>query len=410
VNILHRQLERADWVLNTDFCPWANRWVYWLKNPLWCLVLATAVSIACGLLVNPQVFLLTGVLILVCGLGTVWPYVCMRGIRCQIEFDRRRAREGEVVPVKLTITNRWPWPVWGLSLIDGFGAISGEGQQESAVSLARVSGWSESSFEWNFRPDRRGVFPTEPPTIETGFPFGIVRSKQQADAAGSLIVWPRTVALTTMPDATDSRITEDQLTDRRAGDFGDMLGTRLFREGDSLRRVHWAQTARQREMIVVERQAAATTAVRITLRLDRTADLESFERTIRVAASICESLYRQHAYVECLIDQTLYACGGSESEFRKLMDAFAGIRREETFETRPTGCSSARRATGLLEIVVTTDRCLQDHPQSVSQRMVVIQSSDDGGRSHVCPWLMLSTEADWSRQLPLLWRRACHAA
>ena len=410
MNILRRQLERLDWLLNADFCPWANRWVYWLKNPLWCLVLGTGASIACGLFVNPQVFLLTGVLVLVVGLGTVWPHVCMRGIRCQIEFDRRRSREGETVPVKLTITNRWPWPVWGLSLIEGFETASETRLPENSVSLARVSGWSETSYVWNFQPSSRGVYPTQPPTIETGFPFGIIQSKQQAECAGSLIVWPETVALTAMPDAADSRISEDQLTDRRAGDFGDMLGTRLFREGDSLRRVHWAQTARQREMIVVERQATATAAVRVTLQLDRAADSESFERTIRIAASICESLYRQHAYVECLIDRTLYVCAAGESEFRKLMDAFARIRRDGVLAEHPTGCSSAGRSNGLLEIVVTSDGCLEELPRAASQRMVVVQSPDGGGRSHVCPWLTVSTEADWSRQLPLLWRRACHAA
>ena len=400
----------AESVLSYDFCPWANRWVYWLKNPLWCLVLATGVSIVCGLFVNPQVFLLTGVLALVASLGTVWPHICMRGIRCQIEFDKRRAREGEVVPVKLTITNRWPWPVWGMSLIDGFESLSDGDSQTGAISLARVSGWSAMTFDWSFQPSQRGVYPTQRPTIETGFPFGIVRSKRPAECGSSLIVWPKTVALTTMPDATDSRVSEDQLTDRRAGDFGDMLGTRLFRQGDSLRRVHWAQTARQREMIVVERQAAATTAVRITLRLDRAVDREAFERTVRVAASICESLYRQHAYVECLIDDTLHVCGGSETEFRRLMDAFARLRVDDVDSGRSSGCSSARRISGLLEIVVTTDGRLEASQHAAAQRMVLVQSADDNGASHVCPWLKVAGDADWSRQLPQLWRRACHAA
>ena len=188
--------------------------------------------------------------------------------------------------------------------------------------------------------------------------------------------------------------------------------TRIVWQHREKKTLMWGERAKagsgQREMIVVERQAAATTAVRITLRLDRAADVESFERTICVAASICESLYRQHAYVECLIDQTLYVCGASETEFRKLMDAFARIRQGEVI-AEPT-CSSAHRSSGLLEIVVTTEGCLTELPRTASQRMVVVQSNGDNGRSHVCPWLTVSVEADWSRQLPQLWRKACHAA
>ena len=413
MNVIHRGqsasiLARLESFLSYDFCPWANRWVCWIKNPLCCLVAAALISVLCGVFTNPQVFLLTGVIALVLTLGTVWPKVCIRGIRCRIEFDRRRIREQESVPVKLTISNRWPWPVWGLNLTDGFEISNEEAEQDAAVAVARVGGWSETQFVWEFRPTSRGVYPTQAPRIGTGFPFGILHAGRNVECDGSLIVWPRTVALNAMPDAADSRHCHEQLAERRAGEFGDMLGTRLFRDGDSLRRVHWAQTARQREVIVVERQATAATAVRVVLRIDHDADRETADRSIRIAASICESLYRQHAYVECLIDETLYVCHGSETEFRRLMDAFARLRVGE--DIGAAGRASIRHTHSLFEIVVTTDSSRVDAERSALRRKVVVQRVGAAEHARCSSWLTVPADADWPRQLARMWRKACHAA
>ena len=51
-------------ILHHDFCPTINHWVYWLKNPMWTLLLAVVGSALCGIFVNPQVFVLTGLFLL----------------------------------------------------------------------------------------------------------------------------------------------------------------------------------------------------------------------------------------------------------------------------------------------------------------------------------------------------------
>ena len=47
-------------LLNTDFCPWANRYVYWLKKPLGILIVAAAASLLCGIFVAPQGYVIAG--------------------------------------------------------------------------------------------------------------------------------------------------------------------------------------------------------------------------------------------------------------------------------------------------------------------------------------------------------------
>lgn len=267
LELLLNWLQQTNAALNHDFCPGANRWLYWLKNPLVSLLLAAGISLLCGVFLKTEALFITAILLLVAGVGVALPWVAMRGVDVHLTFDARRSRVGQPVMVRLRVRNRWPWPSWGLSVVRGF-ALRDCNDTDEGVSLARVPGWSTVEYSWSFVPKIRGCYPLANPEIETGFPFGLYRASRKATVDGHVVVWPKTVMLAGLPDAVSTNQSDDQLADRRVGDFGDMLGTRAFRSGDSLRRVHWAQTARQQQMIVCERQASATTSVRVTLDVD----------------------------------------------------------------------------------------------------------------------------------------------
>jgi uncharacterized protein (DUF58 family) len=410
-------LRRANDVLSHDFCPWANRWVYWLKNPLSCLALAAGAALLCGCFVNRYVFVLAGALCGVMALGTVWPLLTLRGVRCVVEFERARCRAGEPVNVTIRVTNRWPWPVWGLSLRRGFADAEADW---SGVALARIGGWSSVAFVWEFRPERRGVYPLETPRMETGFPFGLFRAAGPVAAASELIVWPQTVSLLSLPDTACEQPRDSRLSDRRVGEFGDMLGTRGFRAGDSLRRVHWAQTARHGRLVVCERQAPAMTAVYVNVDVaagHQAVDSggSALEAVIGVAASICESLCAQHACVECAVGGEVYRCGSHSAELRRLLDALARIPRAGLPPSRLFATPrSASAPPGALQIVVTTALGMalaSTKHDGADRKWVVVDASRDGDttRPHAA-WVRLDDPMAWSREFPRLWRRACHAA
>jgi hypothetical protein len=251
---LVRMLERAHAVLSHDFCPSMNGWVYWMKHPLASIWAAATVALICGIWVNPYALLLLAALAGIAGLGVAWPWIAARGISGRVSFPQPRVRAGERALVRIEIHNRLPWPVWGLSLRRGF--VRGSDAHEG-IALARVNGFSTVQLEWSFVPEHRGVYPFQEPRLDTGFPFGLFHATAAVDVVGELIVWPRSVALDALPDAMEIHSREDRLADRRVGDCGDMIGTRPFRPGDSLRRVHWRQTARHGRLIVTERQAPA---------------------------------------------------------------------------------------------------------------------------------------------------------
>ncbi len=411
-------------MLETDFCPWTNRWVYWLKHPFWVLLAAALTAVTCGVLVSATALALGGLMLGLLALGVVWPWLSLRGVTCDVRFDHSRAHEGEVVPILVAVSNRWPWPVWGLSLVRGFSREASGG-----FVLAMLGGWSTRHVAWSFRPECRGRYPLEAPLIETGFPLGLYCATRPVKIENQLTVWPQRIRLHELPDAVEIEAREERTSDRRAGDVGDVLGTRWFRQGDSLRRVHWAQSARQGRLIVCERQMPISCALRLVLDLEPshhggTGRERSLERLLRVAASIVESMHTQHFYVECVIGVQTLAVEAAPSDLRQCLDALAAIPTEGIAACHDHGacCGPKGRHRSLSEFVLTTERGLsaQLHGRhwSENHHYVVIGAPatpmPESCRDHthcVCrPWLETASDGDVLADLPLRWRRACRVA
>jgi uncharacterized protein (DUF58 family) len=436
-------LKKTNTALNHDFCPWANRWVYWLKNPFWCLVLALSLSLACGIFLSPAALFVSAILMLIVAIGVSLPWLAVRGIDVHLAFDIRRSRVGQPVLIRLKVRNRWPWPVWGLSVVRGF-ALRTVMDTDEGVSLARVPGWSTVEYSWQFIPQVRGRYPLTVAEVETAFPFGLYRASRAARVDGHVIVWPKTVSLSGLPDAADERHSEDQLADRRAGEFGDMLGTRPFRQGDSLRRVHWAQTARQQQLIVCERQAPATSVVRVTLDLSSASHpqcdpqqrrrTDSVELAVQVAASVCESLHRQHSRVELMLGDDLYVAGEGAAGFHRLLDALA-----QAGLSHPAGMLNRANASSGFGIFITTPVGYRLRGQGAPRQHVITVSDGSAMQQAVSPsamsgisqsavrsvggtdakegvpgkavgvWIELKQPEEVETLLPRRWKGACNA-
>ncbi|MGL4462678.1 MAG: DUF58 domain-containing protein, partial [Planctomycetia bacterium] len=360
-------------------------------------------------------------------------WITVQGLRGQVRFTQSRGREGSPTTVELTIVNRWPWPAWGLSLARGFGSSEGSGDDGPGAALAMVGGWSTRRVDWTFRPGRRGVYPLEAPALETAFPFGLYRARKPIDAVDQLIVHPARTTLDALPDAVEIEAQEQRGSDRRAGDVGDVLGARWFRQGDSLRRVHWAQSARQGRLIVCERQQPAFLALRVVLDLEPAhhggvGREASLERLIRVAASIVESMHAQHAQVEYAVGPDLFVLGASAADLRKCLDRLSAIpaRGVDACGEHGPCCGpfrgTARRHRAATEFVVTTARgfarSMHQRHWAENHHFIVVGAeatptpADCATHDHCrCrPWLELPAAEDALATLPRLWQRACRVA
>lgn len=420
---VERTLKFANDLLQYDFCPWANRWLYWMKQPLACLGAAALVAMCCGFLVNSAAFVVLAGIVFVAILGTLWPWIAVRGVKAEAEFVQTRCRLGQAVTVRMRVHNRYAWPIWGLSIRQGFQSDFRGPSESSGIALARVLGWSDTEFEWTFVPQQRGLFPLEVPQADTGFPFGLFYASVPIAMRNELIVWPASVPLDAMPDASEIQTREDRLTDRRTGQCGDMVGTRPFREGDSLRRVHWLQTARHGKVIVIERQSPATCAIRLLIDVHADShivneDFSTLEQGLSLAASVLESLHRQHAFVEVVLAGQRLSVGESKIELRRVMDAIArvplwGITGEDR-------CHLDHPSRHLPTIAITTAQAFLHHRRhdhiNIGQRYIVVRTQTEHASGHIrsgcdCDsWIEVDVREALRDVLPMRWRRACHVA
>jgi uncharacterized protein (DUF58 family) len=395
---------------NHEFCPGADRWLAWLRRPIAALSLVLAVALACAILIHPLAFVPFVAILLVLAIGYAWPSIAIRGLSARLRFFESRVREGDRVHAAVTITNSWPWPVWGISLEADIGGTA-------SVALASIAGRSTAEFEWTPVAGRRGEHPSGAPVLATGFPFGLRMARRRITVERPLVIWPRSVSLETLLDAAETRPSDDRFSEARVGESGDNNGTRPFRPGDSLRRVHWAQTARCGQMVVSERQAPTLSAVRVVFdpeeRLHEGRGAEStLESAIRIVASICESYHREQALVECCYGHHTIRLAHGPIGLRQFLDALARFQPlPPEHDCRPIH----HRDCGIFQITVTTSRGLRErvehrHGHGDELRVVLdIDSDAHSGRRLTGRAIHIPATPDSLQVFKSCWKAVCHA-
>lgn len=402
-----RALSRVDALLNYDFCPWANRWVYWLKHPMVGVAVVAITAGICGTFVAPQAWFLCAGLLIVGMIGLIWPAVSIAAVRANVRFHQAWCEEEAEVSVEVSLTNHLPLPIFGLSLRTSE-------THEVLVSFARVPAWRKTVYQWRLTPHQRGSFPREQLLLQTGFPFGVWTAQRTASVSGELLVLPKAVDLDAIPALVSSNWGNDQYSSRRTGDCGDIMGTRPFRPGDSLRQIHWATTARTGALVCTERQLAIQN--RVVCYLDVAAAHHagsgvnsSLEWSIRFFAGICRELANQGSEVRAVFGQESLQVQSGVAGQRRLLMRLA--RLPENGVEQPT--LQPEEAS----IAVVTDLSPSGHavlPVMLETRGFeslpgAAASVDHMANGTVQASVMINNCDDLRSNLNAKWRRACHA-
>lgn len=359
---------------NHDFCPGLNRYVYWMKQPIGWFALGFLASLLSGIFIGPQGYLLAIALGLVIGLGVIWPWLSLRGIQVQIKFLRRRITEGETIVVVAQVINRWPLPVWGLALERGFPHAQRNGETVPWLALSGIGPWTETEFEWEIPHSQRGLFPLETPRVSNGFPFGLWRCERPVTVLGEIRVWPRTYPLRSLPEVVGDQVSIEGCETLRAGQEGEVVDIREFRRGDTLRQVHWAQTARRGKLMVRERQNKSRREVRVTVDTDPSVHFgagrdHSAEWALRIAASICREFHAHHFHVTCWLGDRAIAVPDQMSGIAPILDTMSCWRAEAAAPFTPTPPSPVNSDSDVLEFLVTTSVRVDREPGWRQPRM-----------------------------------------
>ena len=332
MDTFHDLRKGKSWVarfLTTDFCPSANRFVYWLKEPVGWFVLATCISVLIGLYFAPIGWTLAAALTSVIAVGMVWPAVAVRAVTCSLRPKDPQVHEDDPCELQFSIRNWLPMPLWGLS-VEGFLDRSCEQVDTDkipTVALAFVRGLTTSTYRFSIQPDFRGCYPDGDATLTCSFPFGIWTAKRKLEDITPITVWPKVYPITGQA-VLKGRNTAELGEGERSGRAGNFIGIRDYRNGDSLRDVNWIATARYGELVVTERSAPQSCNVEVIVDVGAFEEREQLAKRIRVAASVLANLHHSSISLTVRIGKQVIHVMPGRNGFVQMMDALAKVPAE----------------------------------------------------------------------------------
>ncbi|MFW2513545.1 DUF58 domain-containing protein [Demequina sp. SO4-13] len=142
------------------------------------------------------------------------------------------------------------------------------------------------TLRYSLHPTRRGRWPLGPALVHSGDPFGMMRADTPVGEAELVPVWPAVVDLSGTAGALMGHA--DRVVMGARTPSPDDASLRDYREGDDLRRVHWASSARLGTMLVRSDERAGRRPA--TVILDAPREPLALEWAISAAASIALSV------------------------------------------------------------------------------------------------------------------------
>lgn len=329
-----------------------------LRHPVTIVLFAAFLAVICGLALHPRAFVAAAALAAIFVFGVVTPWASLRRLRGTLTTERRRARVDEPLTFRLQLRNGWPWPIYGLTVRGGWSETRAE--DPVSLSVAKVPALGSVDIEWTVTPPQRGVFPIVPMLAECGFPFGLITSRRRLGWSREVIVWP---AMTRLGPARlsggDEGMTEF-VDERRAGSAGEVIGVRVYRPGESLRRIHWPQSARHGQLIVCERSAIAGRGVQVIVETSPAVHFEqngtaSVERAISLAASAASACAEHGSRVSLVFGRDHVFEAENRGALVPVFDALAAFDVAVSAPLRELlELPECRDFDGQLQVVITT--------------------------------------------------------
>ena len=241
------------------------------------------------------------------------------------------AFEGEDIPIRIEVVS--PLPAFSMlaeprcELPEGMRMVDGSG-----ASVVIPSGVRQ---EYVVVAERRGVYDFDLAAVLVNDPLGIFTIKKRFSQHRSLLVYPTGLPMPLI--AAEGHQNAGRPSSARVGQRGDdegFYGTREYRLGDDLRRIHWRSSARHGSLVVAERETHLQPTVWICLDAQSGArfaagGLFAWERCVKAAVSIMEASFRNGASVGLLVpgkDETFIAPKASEDQRWRILDALARVR------------------------------------------------------------------------------------
>ena len=219
---------------------------YWLFIAIVLLIISLALHQVPLLLISLLFFLTSGV-------SRLWNRFCLHRIEYRRHLSRNRVFFGEEIVLEVEVANRKPLPLPWLQIDDELPEevtlLKGKASEgyEGRIFLRNIfpiNWYHRVRRRFPMRCLQRGCFVFGPTRIRSGDLFGFFRRDMHIKELDYLMVYPRLVPLEKLGIPSQQLFGDIR---RRSHLFQDpvlTVGVRDYHFGDSLKRIHWKNTAR----------------------------------------------------------------------------------------------------------------------------------------------------------------------
>ena len=216
-----------------------------------------------------------------------------------------RIEEGDILDTEIVIKNNGILPVFNLVLEDRLPCAS-SGERERKVLVEYLGREFPLRLKYSCLCPQRGRYTIGPLTAYFFDPLGLFFLKRTYSLYAELYVYPETFKIKKFPALTKGVLPWFGIgTKRVSGDEDEFYGTREYKDGDPIRRIHWFSTARKNKLIVKEFQCQSFSRATIMFNLENDKNVgegreSTTEYSIKIAASVARYLIEKDVSVEVI--------------------------------------------------------------------------------------------------------------
>lgn len=231
-----------------------------------------------------------------------------------------RAFLGDLVTVKLKLTNHSPLPILWLQLNEVIPWSLSMSTAQAVREIITLKGKESRTITYTLRASRRGYYAVGPLTLTGGDLLGATPGHPTQLEAAPLIVYPQVIRMVTLKLPTHSPQAILPVAMPVFEDPARITGLKSYQWGDNPRHIHWPATASSGQVMVKQFQPAIARECTLFLSLSRSdyhrrQREHALELAITVAASLANHMLSQEKLPVGLDTIALDPLTGAEQHF-----------------------------------------------------------------------------------------------
>ena len=216
-----------------------------------------------------------------------------------------RATEGDTLEVSAQIRNISFLPVFNFVLEDKFSYTS-TNQEKKSFFVNYLGLKSSCKIDYDYFCFKRGEYKIGPFVIYFFDPLNLFFFKRVYYIYSQVVVYPQIFKIEKFPPLTRSVLPWFGIeTARSSGDEDEFYGVREYKDGESVKKIHWISSARKNKLIVKQFQLQSFFGTTIIFNLEKARNLGEgkeavAEYMIKIAASVASYLTERGVSIELL--------------------------------------------------------------------------------------------------------------